>query len=116
MPMKLSDNVKQRVSQGDTDLLYKTWEWQELREKILLRDHYECQRCDGHNGLGKPIKRIKLTKANTVHHIQEVRDRPDLMMEESNLISLCHECHDIVHDRTVERFNKQKPRLTEERW
>lgn len=116
MPMKLSDNVKQRVSQGDTEILYKTREWQELREKILSRDHYECQRCNGHNDLGKPIKTVRLTRANTVHHIQEVRDRPDLMVEESNLISLCHKCHDLVHDRTVERFNKPKPRLTKERW
>lgn len=116
MPMKLSEEVKRQVAQGDTDVLYKTKEWQELRQRILLRDHHECQRCNDHNDLGKPIKRIRLRKANTVHHIQEVRDRPDLMMEESNLISLCHECHDIVHDRTTKKFNKPKQRLTEERW
>lgn len=116
MPMKLTEEVKHRVSQGDTDLLYKTKEWQELRERILERDHYECQRCNGRNVLGKPIKRIRLRKANTVHHISEVKDMPELMMEESNLISLCHECHDIVHDRKLKPRFKAKPKLTKERW
>ncbi len=116
MPMKLSNELIKRIAQGDTDVLYKTKEWQELRERILTRDHCECQRCNGHNDLGIPIKKIRLTKANTVHHIKEVKDRPELMLEEDNLISLCHECHDIVHDRTTHKFNKPKPRLTEERW
>lgn len=116
MPMKLTEEVKRQVAQGDTDVLYKTGEWQELRQRILLRDHHECQRCNGHNDLGKPIKRIRLRIANTVHHIQEVRDRPDLMMEESNLISLCHECHDIVHGRELKPRFMAKPRLTKERW
>lgn len=116
MPMKLTEEIKRNVVHGDVDAFYKTTEWQRLREKILARDHYECQRCNGHNDLGKAIKRIRLTKANTVHHIQEVRDRPDLMLDENNLISLCHNCHDIVHERTTKIFNKPKPRLTKEKW
>lgn len=116
MPMRLTEEIKRNVAHGEVDTLYKTSEWQQLREHILSRDHHECQRCNGRNDLGKPIKTIRLTRANTVHHIQEVRDRPDLMMEESNLISLCHECHDIVHGRTTKLFNKPKQRLTKERW
>lgn len=116
MPTKLTEDVKTKIAHGDVDVLYKTTEWQMLREKILERDHCECQRCNGHNDLGNPIKTVRLTKANTVHHIQEVRDRPDLMLDESNLISLCHKCHDIVHGRMAKIFNKPKPRLTKERW
>lgn len=116
MSMKLTEEVKRQVLLGNIDALYKTKEWQMLREKVLERDHYECQRCNGQNDLGKSNKRIRLTKANTVHHIQEVRDRPDLMLDENNLISLCHECHDVVHNRVTKTFNKPRQRLTKERW
>lgn len=116
MTIKLSDAVKQRISSGETELLYRTKQWQSLRLEVLERDHYECQRCCGKNMLGYPTKHTRIETANTVHHIQEVYDRPDLMLDKDNLISLCHHCHDVVHGRVTKNFNKPKPKLTEERW
>lgn len=111
--MKTIEEIKADVIVGNTDSLYKSMYWENKREEILRRDHYQCQRCLGKFG---DVKRIKLKKANTVHHIVELKDNPDLMLDDDNLISLCNNCHNIIHDRVPKYFYKKKKRVTEERW
>lgn len=107
------DQIKQEILNGNVDALYRSRYWKDKRTKILERDNYECQRCLGK--LGK-VKHIRLKKANTVHHKVEIKSCPDLMLDDDNLVSLCRTCHDEIHGRTTDRFNKPKKRLTEERW
>ena len=64
--------------------LYGTTAWRRIRRHVLERDHYWCQRC-------------KRTIANTVHHRIPVEERPDLALEETNLESLCEQCHNASH-------------------
>lgn len=93
---------------------FYTWEkWKRVRKEVLKMDKYECQLCKN---------RGKYTKANTVHHVNHLKNSPDKALEiwysiggkkKRNLISLCHQCHDEVHGYRVPEHKKP---LTEERW
>lgn len=69
--------------------------WQNIREKVRQRDHYECQRCAYYKRLRTSIKPGDLH----VHHICELEKFPELALNLNNLITVCHECHNIIHDR-----------------
>jgi hypothetical protein len=43
-----------------------------------------------------------IRRAVCVHHIKELKDYPEERLDDDNLISLCHECHDKVHGRDAE--------------
>lgn len=97
----------------DIHKFYIWHKWKSLRMKVLRLDKNECQICK---------RRGKYTKANTVHHVNYVKTHPELALElwyewngikRRNLISLCHDCHEEVHD--YRRPENQKP-LTQERW
>lgn len=93
---------------------FYTWEqWKRIRKEVLKMDKYECQLCKS---------RGKYTKANTVHHVNHLKSRPDMALEiwysiggtkKRNLISLCHDCHEAVHGYRKQEIKKP---LTEERW
>ena len=53
--------------------------WEEIRQKVLIRDNYKCIVCK------KP--------ATQVHHIHLRSKRKDLLYSEKNLVSLCDKCH-----------------------
>ncbi len=69
---------KKRIQSGNIH------EWRVLKIKIKKRDGYKCSRCGSHDRLA-------------VHHIIFASDRPDLFLRESNLETLCHECHWNIH-------------------
>ncbi len=73
-----------------SDPLYRTKTWQRIREQVLARDNYLCQRCLGNT---------MLTKADTVHHVRELEQHPELALEPDNLMSLCCDCHNAIHKR-----------------
>ena len=73
---------------------YHTTAWKHKRKMILKRDHNACVRC---RGLGK------YTKAVTVHHIKHLKDVPELALTDENLMSLCKDCHDVMHPEKCKR-------------
>ncbi|CUN04371.1 HNH endonuclease [Turicibacter sanguinis] len=103
----------QWILDGRVDKLYNSRPWRNLRLKALERDHHECQMCK------KNPKVNKIVFANTVHHIKEVKDRPDLAMDLDNLISLCRGCHEEIHER-LDKANEKRKKVSkftnEERW
>lgn len=60
--------------------------WRKLRSLIIKRDNGHCQRC---------LSKFKIiTSSNLqVHHIKPRIDFPELMFEESNLITVCKTCN-----------------------
>lgn len=102
---------------------YNSKDWKQKRISILKRDKHECQDC---------IERLKYAKENDiklnatdreirhaeqVHHIKELKDCPDMALDDDNLISLCNICHNARHGRYLPGYyTKQKPRLNEEKW
>lgn len=83
---------------------YKTPEWERKRREILKRDRNACQECK---------RKGKYRKADTVHHIKHLKECPELALTDSNLESLCRDCHEEKHP---ERHKKKKDFWTPERW
>lgn len=71
---------------------YKSKKWLKKRANILRRDNYECRECKRYG---------KTTPATTVHHIYPLETHPHLRLISDNLISLCNECHNSMHDRNT---------------
>lgn len=76
------------------DPRYKTTAWRRARCTALERDHYICQDCLAAKQRGE---RLRPRAATTVHHIIPIKERPDLMLDLGNLISLCDPCHNKRH-------------------
>ena len=103
-----------RVGRDWTTKLYESKEWRRLRKVVLADDKGECQHCKAKG---------YYTKANHVHHINYVRMHPELALDmfykdddgnvKRQLISLCHLCHEHIHEWIVKE--KEEP-LTQERW
>ena len=93
---------------------YHSQAWRRMSERILIRDHYECQECR------KKLKsgvRTKINRATQVHHIVPYETRPDLGLDEDNLEAICDGCHNEAHGRTwTQNQRPRKKYATEERW
>ena len=50
----------------------------------------------------------KIRRAEEVHHIVELKEHPELGLEDDNLISLCVKCHNLRHGRTPRRSLRAK--------
>lgn len=72
-------------------------DWKRLRKR-WLQLHPLCRHHE---------KRGIIVPATIVNHIEDIRDRPDLRLDESNLESLCKRCHD---RHTAIRMNQQRRR------
>ena len=108
--------IKGLISAGKVEQFYLTEDWKELRQDVLDFFFNECQEC---------LKKGIYTRADCVHHVNEVRKRPDLALskhyidgkgiKQHNLVPLCNQCHNNVHDKLGEWMRKDKF-SNEERW
>ena len=100
----MNKKLLQAIQSGREDIFYNSRTWRNKRKQILDRDNNECQICK---------KEGRVSKADTVHHIKELKDYPELGMTDENLISVCFSCHNIIH----ERFEGQRSKIDiPERW
>lgn len=67
---------------------YSSAKWKSKRKKILNRDRNRCQMCRRYG---------RNRNATTVHHIKHYEEYPELALTDSNLTSLCQDCHNKVH-------------------
>lgn len=74
----------------DYTKFYSTMKWRTKRTTMLKRDEYQCQQCKRYG---------KVVGATTVHHIIPLSERPDLKLCNENLVSLCNECHESMHNK-----------------
>lgn len=91
---------------GNSLKFYKSKEWKHKRLEIIERDNHECQYC---KELGKLTIENKVDtiadsedQAKTpleVHHIEELKSKPELGLDDDNLITLCINCHNVEHER-----------------
>lgn len=74
--------------------MYQRTEWQKLRVAYLQK-HPICEKCE---------KEGKTTSAEHVHHIKsfmlenEEMKQLDLLQNWNNLMALCHQCHNKIHN------------------
>lgn len=114
--MKMAKWIRQLIRDGKVEQFYQTKEWKELRLEVLEEHYYECQEC---------IKFGRYTRATCVHHVNELKDRPDLALSRyyvdhagvrhKQLLPLCNKCHNIVHDK-LRSFVEGKRFTNIERW
>ena len=102
------------LQEGKGRRFYSWKGWKRIRKEVLRLDNMECQRC---KSLGR------MSPAEIVHHVEPLKDRPDLALsiwngESRQLISLCHKCHEILHPEREEKWQKAKakPNNILERW
>ena len=81
------------------DAFYKTHLWQKKRGTILERDGYLCQVC---------LEDDEPVPADTVHHIVHLKDDPSLALIDSNLKSVCFDCHNELHPENGFGQKKEK--------
>lgn len=97
----------------DYSSFYKTKEWKRKRQAVLKRDVYQCRECTRYG---------RVTPADVVHHVNPLQVRPDLKLNEKNLISLCTSHHEAMHNKFnyelsklgnewKERTNKRHPEI-----
>ena len=83
----------------------KTRTWRKRSALIKRRDGYECQRC---KRFGRHIA------AEHVHHILPIEYYPEYRLEGWNLISLCKNCHNKMHDRDSHELTEEGNNLARE--
>lgn len=91
---KLQKTKKVRTNTPIRDLretAYHTSMWQKAREYHLKR-HPLCEEC---------LKTGKITPATSVHHLSSPFEGGEInwtkLTDDSNLMSICHECHGRLH-------------------
>lgn len=108
--------IRQLIAANKEGVFYLTDDWRELRYEVLRDYHYECQEC---------LKRGKYSRAECVHHHNELKHRPDLAMSKfyldqdgnkmPNLVPLCNICHNVIHDK-LGGWKRKDKFDNEERW
>ena len=77
---------------------YASKQWRILRDNYIIH-HPLCERC---------LKEDRITPAQHVHHIrpfltgQEAKDRWNLLLDAHNLMSVCPNCHRLLHSELHE--------------
>jgi 5-methylcytosine-specific restriction endonuclease McrA len=74
-------------SQG-APAFYRTYMWRWAADQARKSQRNECQDCKA-RGVYAP--------AEEVHHIAPLLQRPDLALDQSNLVCLCKRCHEERH-------------------
>lgn len=90
---------------------YLTTAWKHKRQEILARDHYECVKCRDE---GKTT-----TMADSIldiDHILELKEYPELAMDNENLQTLCRYHHNKKHGKIYGGKQKEKNPLINNEW
>lgn len=82
------------ISTQQKQVYLKSPQWNTLRKIVLKRDNYTCQRC---NINGIPLE---------IHHITYERFTNE---NTSDLVALCRECHQSVHNLYGYDYNTKYP-------
>ena len=110
--------IKECIRLDDMHSFYIKSVWKKKRIEIVKRDHYECQACKRKGKIKiVKLKAKKISERAYVHHKVHLKDYPELALENSNLETLCFDCHEAEHPE--ERnfvLNKKEGFTNEERW
>lgn len=92
---KLASQKRYNLSRGKTAERGYDGRWRKLASLKLSSDPL-CEHC---------LKKKKTTPAALVHHIQPVKERPDLRLTMENLQSVCNPCHQALHEKDLPASN-----------
>jgi 5-methylcytosine-specific restriction endonuclease McrA len=75
---------------GEERRLRNKYAWAKKAQEILKSSHYMCAVCRDQG--------VVTTENLEVHHIEKLSERPDLLLEDDNLICLCQ-----LHHKAADR-------------
>ena len=96
------------IASGNLHSFYTSGEWKRLRRDVRKHQKGRCYDCERKSP-------AKIRRGLNVHHVNPVRERPDLALSEYdefgeiNLVCLCDSCH-------WDRHHQRREELTPERW
>lgn len=82
---KCPKKPRPHTTQTDADKLRNTYRWQRKRDQIKADAHHMCEVCAAQGHI--------TTQHLEVHHITKLRDNPNLLTDDTNLICLCRYHH-----------------------
>ncbi len=91
-----SDKMYNKTKRQNQEF-YSSTAWRKKRIHILNRDAGLCQTC---------IREGRTTIGNTVHHIIELSDNPQLALTDDNLEVICATCHQQEHGNDTKSNSK----------
>jgi 5-methylcytosine-specific restriction endonuclease McrA len=90
--MLTTEQIRTLIREDRVAEFYNSRGWRNLADEVIVANHGECQMCkDSHI----------LTRATLVHHVKPLREHPELAYDRSNLMPLCHDCHERIHNRGI---------------
>ena len=114
--MYTTEQIKALIASGNEHDFYNDYYWRKLSHQIIKEQHGECQLCKGRGRYGK---------GTITHHVNHLKDRPDLAYEryytdsngnrKRNLIAVCRSCHKALHPEEWHGMKKEKFK-NEEQW
>lgn len=66
-------------------------EWKKKRKEIMRRDNFSCKLCGKKEGL-------------QCHHVHSLDTNWELRLENSNIITVCSECHSDIHNNKYSEY------------
>ena len=103
--MFTTEQIKTMIAAGDVSPFYKSRAWRGLALKIIKMRHNECEMCK---------QRGRYTPAKLVHHVKPLKQAPELAYDSNNLMALCHDCHEAIHERGI--YAESKGYRNAEKW
>ena len=102
------------LAAGRENVWYNSGDWGRVKEAVKQMDHCECLVC---KAMGRH------SPARVMHHVKRLRDRPDLALSiydpdtgARQLISVCKDCHEMLHPEAQRQYAARKEPVTKERW
>lgn len=109
----MTDKLQNEISKGNVSYFYTSRTWRNKRKEIIKRDNNECQICKQNGKVTVGTKEEPLI----VHHIKELKKYPNLAMVDSNLTSVCNDCHESeCHPDRLGEYKERKGFSNAERW
>lgn len=87
-----AEQLRELIAAGGALEFYRSYEWRTLAPDVIKSEHRECRMCRAEH---------RLTRATTAHHIKPLKAAPELAYERDNLMPLCHDCHEKIHERGI---------------
>ncbi len=119
--------IEELIEKDELWRFYKSPQWIKLKKEVLKANHYECAECRK-KGI---VTRYDVdadgnrTLLSTVHHVQFVRNHPELALSRTytykgktyqNLIPVCKACHNKLHPEKHRKHNSELHFSNKERW
>ena len=102
------------LAAGRENVWYNSGDWAAVKAAVKQIDHNDCLIC-------KAMGRRRA--AHIVHHVRHLRDRPDLALSiydpdtgARQLISVCKDCHEMLHPESQRQYRPKGKPVTAERW